>query len=92
MTDVYIVSGVRTAVGTFGGALKDTTPSELVAAVAKEAVGRSGIDPAEIESASWWDRGDVRQMLAHKHPAGIWVPGPHAIAHWLIARFADGEL
>ena len=50
------------------------------------------IDPAEIESASWWDRGDVRQMLAHKHPAGIWVPGPHAIAHWLIARFADGEL
>ena len=48
MTDVYIVSGVRTAVGTFGGSLKDTTPSALVAAVAKEAVGRAKVDPAQI--------------------------------------------
>ncbi len=48
MTDIYIVSGVRTAVGTFGGTLKDITASSLVAAVAREAVRRSGIDPAEI--------------------------------------------
>jgi acetyl-CoA C-acetyltransferase len=48
MTDIFIVSGVRTAVGTFGGALKDVTASVLVASVAREAVRRSGIDPAEI--------------------------------------------
>ena len=40
MTDVYIVAGVRTAVGTFGGALKDISPSALDAHVAREAVAR----------------------------------------------------
>lgn len=43
MTDVFIVSGVRTAVGTFGGSLKDTPPSELGVATAKEAIARAGI-------------------------------------------------
>lgn len=43
MTDVYIVSGVRTAIGTFGGSLKDTPPSELGVVTAKEAIARSGI-------------------------------------------------
>ncbi len=48
MSDIYIVAGVRTAVGVFGGALKDITPSVLVAQVTREAVRRSGVDPAEI--------------------------------------------
>ncbi len=43
MTDVYIVSGVRTAIGTFGGSLKDTPPSGLGVVTAKEAIARSGI-------------------------------------------------
>ena len=43
MTDVYIVSGVRTAIGTFGGSLKDTPPSDLGVVTAKEAIARSGI-------------------------------------------------
>ena len=48
MTDIFIVAGVRTAIGDFGGALKDQTPSVLVAAVTREAVRRSGVAPAEI--------------------------------------------
>ncbi|MBC7635810.1 MAG: beta-ketothiolase BktB [Acetobacteraceae bacterium] len=47
-SDIYLVSGVRTAIGTFGGSLKDTTPSELVAAVTREAVARSNIEPAQF--------------------------------------------
>jgi acetyl-CoA C-acetyltransferase len=43
MTDVFIVSGVRTAIGAFGGSLKDTPPSELGVATAKEAIARAGI-------------------------------------------------
>ena len=43
MTDVFIVSAVRTAVGAFGGSLKDTPPSELGVATAKEAIARAGI-------------------------------------------------
>ena len=43
MTDVFLVSGVRTAIGAFGGALKDTPPSELGVATAKEAIVRAGV-------------------------------------------------
>lgn len=49
------------------------------------------VDPDELESARWVPRAEVRQMLAGAHPLGIWVPGPHAIAHTLISHFAYGE-
>lgn len=45
---VYILSAVRTAIGTFGGALSSKAPSALGAAVASEAVKRSGVEAAEI--------------------------------------------
>jgi acetyl-CoA C-acetyltransferase len=45
MTEIYIVSGVRTAIGTFGGSLKDISPSTMIAAVTREAVHRSGAAP-----------------------------------------------
>ena len=48
MTDVYVVSGVRTAIGTFGGAFKDIAPTTLGGLVAKEAIARAGIEPGQI--------------------------------------------
>ena len=48
MTDIYIVAGVRTAIGDFGGALKDQTPSVLIASVVREAVRRAGVAPEEV--------------------------------------------
>ncbi|MCB1977083.1 MAG: acetyl-CoA C-acyltransferase family protein [Nitrosomonas sp.] len=48
MRDVVIISGVRTAIGDYGGALKDIPPVELAARVVAEAVKRAGIDPLEI--------------------------------------------
>lgn len=46
--DVFILGTARTAIGTFGGTLSDTTPTELGTAVSKEAMLRSNIDPADI--------------------------------------------
>jgi acetyl-CoA C-acetyltransferase len=46
--DVVILSGVRTAIGDYGGALKDVPPTQLAAACVREAVARSGVAPAEI--------------------------------------------
>ncbi|MEM7195738.1 MAG: beta-ketothiolase BktB [Pseudomonadota bacterium] len=46
--DVMLVSGVRTAVGDFGGGLKDVAPGELGAAVVREAVKRAGIEPETV--------------------------------------------
>jgi acetyl-CoA C-acetyltransferase len=48
MREVYIVSGVRTAIGTFGGSLKDVAPSDLATKVTAEALSRSGVPAAEI--------------------------------------------
>jgi acetyl-CoA C-acetyltransferase len=46
--EVVVLSGVRTAIGTFGGGLKDKPPTELGAAVVREAVSRANIKPEEI--------------------------------------------
>jgi acetyl-CoA C-acetyltransferase len=46
--EVVILSGVRTAIGDYGGSLKDIAPSELAARVVKEAVSRAKIDPKDV--------------------------------------------
>jgi acetyl-CoA C-acetyltransferase len=46
--EVVILSGVRTAIGDYGGSLKDIPPAELGAKVIKEAVARAKVDPADI--------------------------------------------
>ncbi|MBU3070190.1 beta-ketothiolase BktB [Aestuariicella sp. G3-2] len=46
--EVVILSGVRTAIGTFGGSLKDIAPTDLGGMVVKEAVERSGLKPEDI--------------------------------------------
>lgn len=49
MKDVVIVSACRTAVGSFGGSLKDLHVVHLAGTVMKEAVKRAGIDPVVID-------------------------------------------
>jgi acetyl-CoA C-acetyltransferase len=46
--EVVVLSGVRTAIGTYGGSLKDKAPTELGAAVVREAVKRATIKPEEV--------------------------------------------
>jgi acetyl-CoA C-acetyltransferase len=46
--DVLVVSGVRTAIGDFGGSLKDVAPTELGAQVAREALLRAGVAGDEV--------------------------------------------
>jgi len=46
--DVVVVSGVRTAIGKYGGGLKDVPPADLAAQVTREAVSRAGVEPADI--------------------------------------------
>ena len=47
--EAVIVGAVRTPIGTFGGSLKDISAANLGAAVIKEALIRSGIDPSKID-------------------------------------------
>ena len=48
MQDIFILSGARTAIGTFGGSLKDTAPIELGAHVARAAMARADVSPDTI--------------------------------------------
>lgn len=48
MTDIVILGGARTAIGTFGGALAGTPPIETATTVARAAMERASIDPAQI--------------------------------------------
>ena len=46
--DIVVSTPLRTAIGTFGGALKDVPATDLGATVGKAVIERSGIDPARI--------------------------------------------
>ncbi|HTM61735.1 MAG TPA: acetyl-CoA C-acyltransferase, partial [Burkholderiales bacterium] len=46
--EVVVVSGARTAIGDYGGALKDVAPTKLGAIAIKEAIARAKIDPATV--------------------------------------------
>ena len=48
--DVVLTAPVRTAIGTFGGALKDTPATELGATAVRAALARTKLDPARVET------------------------------------------
>ena len=46
--EVVVVSAARTAIGTFGGSLKDTPPTELAALVVRESLARAGVEGKDV--------------------------------------------
>jgi len=60
--DVLVLSGVRTAIGKYGGSLKDIPPTTLAAAVTREAVRRARVEPGEVGHAVF---GNVIHTDAH---------------------------
>ncbi|MEJ6397550.1 acetyl-CoA C-acyltransferase family protein [Yoonia sp. 208BN28-4] len=53
MSDIVILGGARTAIGTFGGALAGTPPIDLATAVNKAAMERAGVAPEQIGSVAY---------------------------------------
>ncbi|MCE8006264.1 acetyl-CoA C-acyltransferase family protein [Aestuariivita sp.] len=48
MTDIVLLDGARTAIGTFGGALASTAPIDLATVATEAAMERSGVEPGQI--------------------------------------------
>jgi acetyl-CoA C-acetyltransferase len=51
LPEVVVLSAVRTAIGRYGGGLADVPPCDLAATVVREAVLRSGVEPADVGHA-----------------------------------------
>ena len=49
MKDLYVVNCCRTAIGSFGGALKNTPAQDMGAIVIKEALNRAGVKPEQVD-------------------------------------------
>lgn len=49
LKEVFIVGAARTAIGSFGGALRDTAPGELASAVIREVLKRSGVAAERVD-------------------------------------------
>lgn len=47
------------------------------------------VDRSEIEEARWFDRDELKLMLARAHPEGLTTPPPIAIAHHIISAFVE---
>src|ERR1700757_1118987 len=63
---VVVVAPVRTAIGTFGGSLKEIPAPDLGAIAIKAAVARAGLDPADVGAVVM---GNVVQAGAKMNPA-----------------------
>jgi acetyl-CoA C-acetyltransferase len=62
--EVVVLSGARTAIGGYGGSLKDIPPSELAALCVREAVSRSGAEPNQIGHVVF---GNIIHTDSHDH-------------------------
>jgi acetyl-CoA C-acetyltransferase len=64
--EVFIVSAVRTAIGKYGGALRDFSAPDLGVAAAKAAIERAGVAPDEVQEVIF---GHARQAGNGPNPA-----------------------
>ena len=55
MTEAFVVDGVRTPIGRYGGALSSVRPDDLAAIAIAELVSRSGIDPSMVDDVIFGD-------------------------------------
>ena len=53
MKELYVVNCCRTAIGSFGGALKSTPAADLGAITVKEALNRAGVKPEQVDEVMY---------------------------------------
>jgi acetyl-CoA C-acetyltransferase len=91
--EVVFLSGVRTAIGGYGGSLKDIPPADLGAVCVREAVKRSGAKPADIGHVVF---GNIIHTDAHDHylarVAGVKGGLPHETPALTLNRLCGSGL
>jgi len=91
--EVVFLSGVRTAIGGYGGSLKNIPPADLGAVCVREAVKRSGAKPADIGHVVF---GNIIHTDAHDHylarVAGVKGGLPHETPALTLNRLCGSGL
>ena len=67
MTDIFILAAKRSAIGSYGGSLKDTAPIDLAIPVAQAAIEQSGLPATAIDHA-------VYGHVMHTEPRDMYSP------------------
>jgi acetyl-CoA C-acetyltransferase len=67
MTDIFIIAAKRSAIGSYGGSLKDTAPIDLAIPVAQAAIEQSGLPATAIDHA-------VYGHVIHTEPRDMYSP------------------
>ncbi len=91
--EVVVVDGVRTAVGDYGGALKDQAPGDLAAKVIAEAVNRSGVDIDTVGACVLGNvvHGEAKDMYISRY-ASIEAGLPHSSQALTLNRLCGSGL
>ena len=83
--EIFEESGIRVGEVRYLSSQPWPFPSSLMIGLIGEALTTDiVIDRDELEDARWFDRAEVTAMLEHRHPQGLSLPLPFAIAHHLV--------
>ncbi|WP_137388382.1 NAD(+) diphosphatase [Rhodoligotrophos defluvii] len=86
--EVFEEAGIRVGEVRYHSSQPWPFPANLMIGVLAEGLSETiTIDRTELEDARWFTREEVRAMLAGRHPAGLIVPAPFAIANRLLRSF-----
>jgi acetyl-CoA C-acetyltransferase len=86
LTDVYILSAVRTPIGKFGGSLASMTAADMGVVAAKAAMERAGIEPGQVDETIF---GNARQAGGGPNPArqiSIRSGVPHEVSAYTVNK------
>jgi acetyl-CoA C-acetyltransferase len=92
MTEVVIVSGVRTAIGRFQGGFASTPASDLAAVVIKEAVARAGIEPGDVDQVVLGCVGQVMEDAYIARHAAVKAGLPVEVPAYTVNRICGSGL
>jgi acetyl-CoA C-acetyltransferase len=93
MREVFVVAAARTAIGDFGGGLKDVSPCDLGTTVVKAVLERSGVDPAQVGHLAFGH-------VVHTEPRDMYLSRvvavngglPHTVAAFNVNRLCGSGL
>src|SRR3954449_10468094 len=92
MTEVVLVSGVRTAIGRFQGGFANTPASDLAAAVIRAAVERAGIAPSDVDQVILGCVGQVAEDAYIARHAAVKAGLPVEVPAYTVNRICGSGL